>query len=140
MRSYMRSLRSVDAFTLIELMIVVIIVAILATVQLPMYRGHITAARMSEGIAGAGTIRTAMRVYAASHNGSYPVYTSVNGANLSAINIGPTDLNGKFFQATNYEVTSSATTYTIKATLQLSGDTYIIDQNGVEHGTYLSGN
>jgi len=139
MNTLIRPPRRANAFTLIELMIVVSIVAILATVQLPMYRANVNAAKMSEGISGAGTIRTAMRVYAASHNGNYPIYSAVNATGLSAIGFRPTDLDGKFFQATNYLVTSTATAYTIQATLLPGGDTYIIDQDGVEHGSYLSG-
>ena len=139
MNTLIRPPRRANAFTLIELMIVVSIVAILATVQLPMYRAHITSAKMSEGIAGVGTIRTAMRVYSAGHNGNYPTYTAVNATGLSAIGIHPTDLDGKFFQASNYLITSATTTYTIQATLLPGGDTYIIDQNGVEHGSYKTG-
>ncbi len=131
--------RRASAFTLIELMIVVIIVAILATIQLPMYHANVVAARMSEGISGVGTIRTAMRVYTASHGGNYPTFNHVDASSLSAIGIMPTDLNGKFFQSGNYIVDSTATTYTIQATLLPSGETYIINQDGVESGTYQTG-
>ncbi len=50
------------AFTLVELMIVVVIVAILATVSVPIYRASMKDAKMSEGIAGVGMIHTAARV------------------------------------------------------------------------------
>ena len=139
MESAIRLPRRTDAFTLIELMIVVIIVAILATIQLPMYRVNVTAARMSEGVAGAGTIRTGLRVYFATHGGNYPVYSHVDATSLSAIGVLPTDLDGRFFRATSYIVNSSAKAYTIQATLLPTGETYIMDQNGVESGSYQTG-
>jgi prepilin-type N-terminal cleavage/methylation domain-containing protein len=125
-----------DAFTLVELMIVVVIVAILAMVAIPIYMGNVTAAKMSEGISGCGTIRTALRVYAASHNGSYPTLDGVDGTGLSAINVNSADLDGKYFQAADYEVTSAAAAYTVTATL--GDETYIINQDGVESGTFTT--
>ena len=139
MRKLMRMLKGRKAFTLVELMIVVVIVAILALVAIPLYRGNVTSAKMSEGIAGAGTIRTALRVYAASHNGSYPVLTAVDGTGLSTIGMNSADLNGKYFQSTNYTVTSTAAAYTVTATLTATGDTYVINQAGAESGTFTTG-
>ncbi len=48
-------------FTLIELMVVILIVAILASVAIPMMRGRIDSAKWSEAAATAGTIATAVR-------------------------------------------------------------------------------
>ncbi len=126
-------MRRWNAFTLVELMIVVVIVAILAMVAIPMYQANVAAAQMTEGIAAVGTMRTGMQVYAASHNGSFPVLAAVDGSGLSSLNISAADLNGKYFQAADYTVTSNATTYTITATM--GADTYIIDQDGIERGS-----
>ncbi len=137
MQRLIRRMHRKGAFTLVELMIVVVIVAILAMVAVPMYRANVLAAKMSEGIAGCGTIRTALRIHAAQHEGDYPVLAAVNGTGLSSdINILATDLNGKYFQATNYSVTSAVAAYTITATL--GSDTYIINQAGVESGTFTT--
>ena len=126
--------RRSGAFTLVELMIVVVIVAVLALVAIPLYQSNVTAAKMSEGIAGVGTIRTAMRVYAASNAGSY---AGVVG--LSDVNISASDLEGKYFDGTSYAISNvTATTYTITATM--GTNTYIIDQDGVESGTFTTGN
>jgi len=133
-----RKLRRTGAFTLVELMIVVVIVAILALVAIPLYQSNVTAAKMSEGIAGVGTIRTAMRVYAAAHGGSYAGVTG-----LSDLNINASDLEGKYFDASSYTISNvSDTTYTITATLGSGEDaeTYIVDQDGVESGTFTTGN
>jgi len=119
-----------SAFTLVELMIVVVIVAILATVAIPMYRGNITAAKMSEGIAGCGSLHTAARTKIAV-NGSLPA--DITRSDL----IADADLDGKYFEADDYVFTRvSGTTYTIKATEPDSGETYIIDQDGTESGTF----
>ena len=121
-----------SAFTLIELMIVVVIVAILAMVAIPLYQSSVENARMSEGISGVGTVRTALRVYAAGHNGAYPVLAAVDGTGLGEINVQASDLDGKFFAAVDYEVTSAAAAYTITATDPDTGLMYEINQDGTE--------
>ena len=136
MQRLIRRLRRRRAFTLIELMIVVVIVAILAMVAIPLYQANVTAAKMSEGIAGCGSIRTSLRVYAAQHDGDYPTLTAADGTGLTGIGVYSTDLAGKYFQAANYSVTSTATTYTITATM--GSNTYIINQAGVESGTFTT--
>lgn len=130
------------AFTLIELMIVVVILSILVLAAVPLYRSNAKHARISEGIAGIGAIRTAFRLYAAANNGNYPVLTAVSGSELSVLNVGSTDLDGKFFDPDDYSVTSTASAYTITATDPGSGLKYEIDENGDEttgSGYYVSG-
>jgi len=140
MRKLIQGMRRKQAFTLVELMIVVTIVAILALIAIPLYSQNTVSAIMSEGVSGCGTLRTACRVYY-SQNSAYP-------ANLAALVtssiIGATDLNGKYFQQADYTVTGAATTYTIQATAPATakaaaGMTYIVNQLGVESGTYLTG-
>jgi prepilin-type N-terminal cleavage/methylation domain-containing protein len=140
MNTLSRRTRASDAFTLVELMIVVTIVAILALVAISLYSQNTAGAIMSEGVTGCGTLRTACRTYYAQNN-TYPAtLATLVTANL----IGATDLNGKYFTQACYSVTGTATTCTITATAPATakaaaGMTYIIDQNGVESGTYLSG-
>lgn len=133
MRKLAQKIRRTGAFTLVELMIVVVIVAILALVAIPLYQSNVTAAKMSEGIAGVGTIRTALRVYAASHGGSYA------GATFALMNISDSDLAGKYFTADSYALSNvAAGTYTITATM--GDNTYVINQDGTESGTFTTGN
>jgi len=125
-----------SAFTLVELMIVVTIVAILALIAIPLYSANTTAAIMSEGVAGAGTIRTALRTYY-SQNGGY------TGATMSTLQIGSSDLAGKYFAQADYSLLNvTASTYTIKAgPPSLTTKTtqyYQINQNGSELGTYYT--
>ena len=143
MRSWVRESRRASAFTLVELMIVVVIVAILALVAIPLYRGNVEAAKMSEGIAGAGTIRTAFRVYASGHNGDFPVLTAVDASGFGVLGVLAADLTGKYFiLASAYTISSTAATYSITATLPGTSPavTYIINQAGTESGTYTTGN
>ncbi|MFC1738021.1 type II secretion system protein [Planctomycetota bacterium] len=51
-------------FTLIEVLVVILIVAILASVAVPIVRGKVNDAKWSEAKAAAGTIRTAVATYA----------------------------------------------------------------------------
>ena len=130
------------SYTLVELMITVVIVAILAMAAIPIYRSSVAKARVSEGIAGVGTIRTSFRVYSALHNGNYPVYTAVDGDGLSQIGVEGAGLEGRFHGPEDYEVTSDATTYTIKVTNPDTGLIYETDQDGTEttgEGYFTSG-
>jgi len=50
-------------FTLIELMIVIVIVGVLASVAIPVFRGRINEAKWSEGKVMMGTVARAIRAY-----------------------------------------------------------------------------
>jgi prepilin-type N-terminal cleavage/methylation domain-containing protein len=138
MRKLMQQMRRKQAFTLVELMIVVTIVAILALVAIPLYSQNTIGAIMSEGVSGAGTVKTAERVYF-SQNGAYGTLAQLVAVNV----IGATDLNGKYFQQANYQVVGGATfliTVTAGATAKAAnGQTYIVDNTGTETGTWKTG-
>ena len=125
--------RRQSGFTLIEIMMVVAIASILALVILNSQRGHITAGKMSEGIAGAGVIRSALRTYSAANHGQYPDFAAVPGDALSSLFMQPQDLEGRHFQAADYTVSSAAAAYTVRATLHEDGNCwYEIDHAGNE--------
>ena len=117
-------------FTLVELMIVVVIVAILALVAIPGYQSNVAAAKMSEGITGTGVIRTALRTYSVTHSGSYPALSDVDGNGLGAIAVSGNALKGKFFSPENYTINSSAASYTIRVTLAGDGSFWEVDEEG----------
>lgn len=104
-------------FTLIELMVVVLIVAILAAVLVPLLTARIESARWTEGKAGAGTIATAVRAYAAEYQESGTTLPGDVTAYVDAI-----DLLGKYFNSDCYSFavdpsiddTTGALTYTIQ--------------------------
>jgi len=86
-------------FTLIELMIVVLIVAVLAAVLVPFMRARVEAAKWSEGKAGAGTIASALRAYAA-EQGNDGDYANLTVAKLFK----ESDLKGKHFYRDLYKL------------------------------------
>jgi type IV pilus assembly protein PilA len=97
-------------FTLVELMVVILIVGILAAVAIPLMQGRIDKAKWSEANATAGTIRTAIRAYAAET--SVASAQALAGSNLgvaatqAALGFSATDCEGTYFESDDYVITS----------------------------------
>jgi prepilin-type N-terminal cleavage/methylation domain-containing protein len=64
----MRNKLGKSGFTMIELLVVLIIVAILVAVAAPLYLANVKRSRMSEAVATMGLLRQAMRDYFINHN------------------------------------------------------------------------
>ena len=94
-------------FTLIELMVVILIVAILAAVAIPIMRGRIEAAKWSEGAAIAGKIKTAAKVAYAEDSSAANVtaLTAEVSTILTELGFQATDLTGEYFAATDFAIT-----------------------------------
>ena len=132
-------MKSKKGFTLIELMVVILIVAILAAVAIPIMRGRIDAAKWSEGRAIMGTIATALRAYAAGEDlspGTDKLSTAVYATKLG---FATGDLDGTYFKAADFAVTActydpdktTPLTFTITATKDsLNPSTYTLNQTG----------
>ena len=95
--------KSTAGFTLIELMIVVIIVAVLAAVGIPLMRGNVDRAKLSEADAGLGTIRTAVRSKIAESGA--PATTIAGNATRTEFNFKLGDLTGRYFDDNDYSYT-----------------------------------
>jgi len=87
-------------FTLIELMVVAVIVAILAAVLIPLIAGNKDRAMATEGQAGISAIRTAIRVYEAEYS---LLPTSKASGDIDDLpGIGEHDLDGTYFNNGSY--------------------------------------
>jgi len=118
-------MRKLFGFTLIELMITIAVVAILATIAMPMYSDYIRRSKISEAVATLSDMRVKMDQYFLdnrTYNGSPAPCTSTSTVPL------PT---GKYFTYSCPTLTD--TTYTIQADgiadEGMSGFTYTINQN-----------
>jgi type IV pilus assembly protein PilE len=105
-----------SGFTLIELMIVVAILGILASVALPAYREYVIRGKLPQATSGLSEMRTRAEQYFAD-NRTYVGFTCPLPAQASSFNFACSDL--------------TATTYTITATGNgdVSGFTYAVDQS-----------
>ena len=95
-------MKSKKAFTMVELMVVVLIVGILAAVAVPLMSGRIDSSKWSEGKAAMGTIASALRAYAA-EKGSFAAAPT-----LAEIGLTNNDLNGSYFTYQAYAITSAS--------------------------------
>lgn len=123
-------------FTLVELMVVAIIVAILAAVAIPLMSGNRRRAAATEAEAALGTARSALRAVLAEH-GSYNAGGTIVAGNIAGgiPGIQAGDFNGKFWSDDNYDIISiTASSYLLRATgstnNNASGVTIDLNQNG----------
>lgn len=130
-----------EGFTLVELMVVAIIVAILAAVAVPLLMANRDRATATEAQTGLGVVRNAMNIYKVA-NGQYPV--SEQGKDLDSVTVltvKPGDLDGKYFKTDHYVLTTvTASNFVITATCvtnSATGKTVTIDATGTWGGTML---
>ncbi len=112
-------------FTLIELMVVILIVAILAAVAIPIIRGRIDAAKWSEGKAMLGTIATAIRAYHAERGPQGTAPTNIVGTGNTDLGFLASDLSGTYFVSGDFVLTAVAMnplTFTITCTSRAIGN------------------
>lgn len=132
-----------SGFTLVELMVVAVIVAILAAVAIPLMTGNRERAMATEAEAALGTMRTTLRAMYA-QTGAYNV--DIDGATIAAgtaatsipgIKVG--DLDGRYFKDGSYSISAvAAASYTLTADgsaggadAAVSAITITLDQDGV---------
>lgn len=122
-----------NGFTLVELMVVAVIVAILAAVAIPLMSGNKKRAMCSEAEAALGTIRSQLRAqYAETKD-----YTkSASGGTVAGVfdisGVETNDLQGRYFAPGDYSITVGSSTYTVSCTGtgEVAGVTITLDQDG----------
>lgn len=95
----MRSLliRPIQAgFTLVELLIVVIILAVLAAIVVPQFTSATLDAKEAALDANLAAIRSAIELYQAQHNGKYPAGTAATGGACVGKGTGPINTEQAF--------------------------------------------
>ncbi len=129
-------MRRRNAFTLIELMIVVIIVAILAASAVPIYRSMVSRAYEAEIVSGLSIFRAAERMYRA----EYKEYTNLAGLENNGL-VGSNDFRDMRYVAwAEYSIPASAAdTYAIRWTRPGVGDVadYKYSQVDMDQGGQL---
>ena len=124
-------------FTLIELMVVAVIVAVLAAIAVPLMSVNRKRAMATEAEAALGTVRGALRaMYAETrdYSKSFTGATIAPGSVMAIPGVGPVDLEGKFFTSDDYTIESVGTTSFVLNCTGASGDvsgvTVRIDESG----------
>jgi len=114
------------AFTLVELMVVILIVGILAAVAIPLMQGRIDKAKWSEANATAGTIRTAVRAYSAETSiatAQANCLGTLDDADIQGyLGFNASDLTGTYFVPGDYEITAVSATGIASVTVTASQD------------------
>lgn len=92
-------------FTLMELMVTILIIAVLAAAAIPLMQGKIDRSKWSEANSAAGMIRSAVKVYFM-ETGDTVTGTLDDSTIQSALGIQSSDLAGTYFTAGDYEIDS----------------------------------
>lgn len=119
-------MRRASGFTLIELMIVVVVVAILAAIALPSYRDYIQRSKIAEATSGLSELRLRAEKWFADNR------TYLN-AGATAVGFTTTISNSRYFTYACPIATATATTFICTATgvagEGMDGFSYSIDQS-----------
>ena len=133
----MQRITRLRGFTLVELMVVIVIVAVMAAVAVPLYTNYVKDARRSEAANGLASVATAQQTYY-QRNGAY-------SAALASLNVDLTDVVANWDVAdpaliagppVGFSVAATGKAGTVYAglsvtmTYTLGGSKSLVDENG----------
>lgn len=122
-----------NGFTLIEVMVVVVIIAILSAIAVPQYSDYVTRSKITEAVAGLSDVRVRMEQFF-QDNRTY-ANACATGSN-TATDVLPNDTLNFQFRCT---ATPTATTYEISASgvtgSSMAGFTFTVDQSNQRTST-----
>lgn len=119
-----------QGFTLLELVVVIVILAILAGLAVPRYIRTVNRSRANEALTILGHLRESAQRYFARNGSSYA------GMAIASLDFDPTDVGGT--ANFTYAVSSvAAATFTFIATAGNGTGTISIDQGGTVAGTSI---
>ncbi len=135
--SYIKNNRG---FSLLELMVVIVIIAVLSAIAIPIYGSSVKKARRAEADASLGTIRTQLRIYYAEY-AEYPDGTEATVIDADWSHFREGELNGSYFSDESYSYTKLGKEY---YQIRCAGGDVLdydrtLDQNGNFGHTTLSG-
>jgi type IV pilus assembly protein PilA len=108
-----------QGFTLIELMIVVAIIGILASLAIPAYQSYTIRAQISEGLNLAGPLKNAVATFY-NENGSFPADNAEAALETAA------SYQGKYVQSMSVNIGVVEILYGNDANAQINGQTVIL--------------
>ena len=95
-------MRKRRGYSLAELFVVVLIVAVLASIMLTLLSGRADSARWTEGKARVGLIATAIRAWNAGYNKPGSWTNTPGSLDATTLGFGANDLKGKYFDKSNF--------------------------------------
>lgn len=137
--------RKQQGFTLIELMIVVAIIGVLASVALPAYQSYLIRAQVAEGLNVTGSVKNAVAEYY-SNFGDFPAdndeaavqaATSYAGNFVESINVAGAVISIEFGNSANAALNGETVTLTASAAANNGSISWSCASGGVISDTYL---
>ena len=94
---------SVEGFSLVELLIVVLIIAVLSAIAVPVYKNNVEKAKRSEVMVTMGYVKNSLQIYKGmeGHYPLAPIWENVVGSDWNDVANG--GLRGKYFLSKYYD-------------------------------------
>jgi len=124
-------------FTLLELLIVVIVIGILATIAIPQFLTSLEKARVGKAKNALGLISHALKMHRAEYDSYVNATIGVNGTLHNYIDLHQVDADDDWgYAITNASATTFIVTATKNATGAYGGEAITLDENGTCAGNH----